>query len=107
MKDLVYELLQRWRGESPGGSSVNVEICHGLFNGPRRTLNKAEQSFLQRISDLVADANERCGRASRKLRQAEMQKMKMEMSNAIINNRLKVLLFPVSLVYKPFTYKLF
>lgn len=77
VKSLVVSLLVQWReqvGFYPRGA-----------NGP---ITKSEQRFLQRVSDLVLAANERCERAVLSARCAEEERLAAEQRCELMRTRL-------------------
>lgn len=83
IRDLVFSLIEQWRCEHPHTAHFHRDSNSGSG------LSKHEQKYLQRVSDLITNAYERCSQQAYKLRQAEAQRTKIEMSHSVLSNRLK------------------
>jgi uncharacterized coiled-coil protein SlyX len=80
--ELVHTLLHEWRefiGSSPTGRNKVSATS---------SLTKAEQRFLQRVSDLVLQANERCVHMEHTLRTVEIEKAQSDLALRVCRDRL-------------------
>jgi hypothetical protein len=83
VRDLVLSLIEHWQHEHPHTTHFHRDSNSGS------SLSKHEQKYLQRVSDLITNAYDRCSQQAYKLRQAEAQRTKIEMSHSVLSNRLK------------------
>jgi chromosome segregation ATPase len=82
VKDLLNTLLTQWRDH------VGTYSGRSLGNNSN-SATKAEQRFLQRVSDLVLSANERCMKAQSELISSESRYDRLHTTVNIYKNKLK------------------
>ena len=96
VKELVLGLLEQWAQEVGGATLMRPDAAIG--GGGRRgkgeeglrsrSLNKAEQRFYQRVADLAMAADEKANRCIVEARDAEVMRVKAELSLKVCQDRL-------------------
>jgi hypothetical protein len=79
IKSLVMQLLSQWR----------EYVSNYPSRGTAPTISKVEQRFLQRISDLVLNANDRCTKSLAEQATADIRRKQAEVALKINRERLK------------------
>ena len=83
VREMVASLIGQWQHEHPNAAHFHRDNTAGS------SMSKHEQRYLQRVSDLIVNAYDKCSQQAYKLRQAEAQRTKIEMSHSVLSNRLK------------------
>lgn len=78
VRELVLRLLEHWR------NYVGIQVPSKI-----KGTSKAEQRFMQRVSDLVVDAHDQCRHAHRQLHEAELDMSRLRLAHQLSQARLK------------------
>lgn len=90
VRDLVVGLISQWK-EFVGNYTVRnpIGVTGSAARNTTTSVSKAEQRFMQRVVDLVMQANDRALTASKKAKDFEAMVKRSEMATTISSERLK------------------